>query len=138
MSDESHVQKQVRLLLETQGRKTADMIRHSLPAGVGFALFIFDFGAQDSPGRNAAFYLSNADRGDVARFVIDWAKREGVEPLELGQLRELRDAVVEMRRHQRDYFAGRKEALGPSKALEKKVDRLLEELGGTNPQGRLL
>jgi hypothetical protein len=52
------IQKQVRLLLESQARRLAE----GCPAGVGFALMIFDFGE----GGNMA-YVSNAERADMIR-----------------------------------------------------------------------
>lgn len=69
--DEPRLRKQLRLLLETQGRQVADMIRDKLPAGTGFALYVFDFGE----GGHLAWYVSNANRKDVAKSVVEWAEK---------------------------------------------------------------
>lgn len=67
--------KQLRLLLETQGREVADMVKNKLPAGTGFALFVFDFGDKG----NLAWYVSNAERPDVTKTIIEWAEKNGID-----------------------------------------------------------
>lgn len=65
--DETFVEKQVRLILEQQCRQLAKGLRPQLPAGVGFALFLFDFGAAG----NLA-YVSTAHREDTIRLIEEW------------------------------------------------------------------
>lgn len=67
---ESFVEKQVRLMLESQCREYANLLRTKMPAGVGFALFLFDFGADG----NVA-YVSTARREDMIRLVREWLAR---------------------------------------------------------------
>lgn len=99
MSDqrpETLAEKQVRLVLEKQAREVADAIHAALPAGVGFALYIFDFGepclgcikVEQHPGegygcalhpagrdaKNLA-YVSNAQRGDILKMLAEWKAR---------------------------------------------------------------
>jgi len=59
---ESHVEKQVRLVLEKQCADVGRIIADALPAGVGFAFLAFDFGA-----RGNIAYFSNANREDMIR-----------------------------------------------------------------------
>lgn len=59
---ETIVQKQVRLVLEQQCREIADTIAQACPAGVGFALLLFDYG----DGGNIA-YVSNGARDDMRK-----------------------------------------------------------------------
>ena len=68
---ETLTQKQVRLILERQCRAMAEQIDAGLPAGVGFTLFLFDFG----PKGNVA-YVSSAQRADVVKLVREWVERE--------------------------------------------------------------
>lgn len=68
---ETFVQKQIRLVLEQQCHDAAVLLKDKLPAGVGFALFTFDFGE----GGNLA-YVSNGDRDDVLRLMGEWFERE--------------------------------------------------------------
>jgi len=67
---ESHVAKQVRLVLEQQCRSIGKDIEASCPAGTGFALFLFDFGE----GGNLA-YISNASRPTMIKAVEEWLAR---------------------------------------------------------------
>jgi hypothetical protein len=67
MSDETLVQKQVRLVLERQCRELADLLKTKVPAGVGFALFLFDFGEK---GNTA--YVSTAQRDDMIKLIWEW------------------------------------------------------------------
>lgn len=64
---ESFVDKQVRLVLEKQCRELADLLKPRVPAGVGFTLFLSDFG---SDGNLA--YVSTVDRQDSIRMVREW------------------------------------------------------------------
>lgn len=79
----------------------------------------------------AALEMLGADE-DIRREIVELETRSA-------RLAELAGAVTEMRGHQRDYFRERsRESLQASKAAERKVDKLLAELDGTNKQGRLL
>lgn len=62
MSGESTVEKQVRLVLEEQCAAAGRELAAACPAGVGFALLMFDFGE----GGNIA-YFSNGRREDMIR-----------------------------------------------------------------------
>jgi len=64
---ETLVEKQVRMVLETQCRDLAKHLAPKVPAGCGFALFLFDFGAD---GNTA--YVSTAQREDMVRLVAEW------------------------------------------------------------------
>ena len=68
---ETFVQKQVRLVIEKQCRELADDLKAKVPAGVGFALFLFDFGTKG----NVA-YVSTADRTDMMNLLTEWMERE--------------------------------------------------------------
>lgn len=48
-------------------RAIADQIKERLPAGKGFALFMFDFGEGGS-----MTYLSNANRDDMVKAIQEW------------------------------------------------------------------
>ena len=76
---ETFVQRQVRLVLEQQCRAAADSLKAQLPAGTGFALFIFDFGATG----NVA-YVSNGTRETVMDLLANHLERElrarGIDP----------------------------------------------------------
>lgn len=61
---------QVRLVMERQCRELADGLKAKVPAGVGFALFLFDFGAD---GNTA--YVSTAKREDMIALVREWLER---------------------------------------------------------------
>lgn len=67
---ETQVQKQIRLLLEQQAREIGVQIGEACPAGVGYALLVFDFGDDG----NLA-YVSNANRADMIRALEDLVKR---------------------------------------------------------------
>ena len=69
---ETPTQVQVRLILEQECRRLADVVKRELPPGQqGFGLFLFDFGA----GGNIA-YVSNADRQDMIRAMREWIERQ--------------------------------------------------------------
>ena len=69
---ETLVQKQVRLVLEMQCREIADLLKEKVPAGVGFTLFLFDFGQK---GNTA--YVSMGQRDDSVKLIREWlAKQE--------------------------------------------------------------
>jgi len=70
-SDESFVQKQVRLVLEQQTRDIADKLKTWCPAGVGFLLFLADYGAKG----NLA-YVSTCCREDAIKLVEEWLGRQ--------------------------------------------------------------
>lgn len=67
---ETFVETQVRLVLEKQTREIANVVKERLPAGVGFALFLFDYGAE---GNTA--YVSTAKRDDMIRLIEEWLAR---------------------------------------------------------------
>lgn len=67
MSDETLVQKQVRLVLEQQCRQIAALLQPQVPAGVGFILFLSDFG----DGGNTA-YVSTVERASAIKLVQEW------------------------------------------------------------------
>lgn len=67
---ETVTETQVRLVLERQCREYANLLKAKVPAGVGFALFLFDFGAD---GNTA--YVSTADRDDMLRLIDEWSAK---------------------------------------------------------------
>jgi hypothetical protein len=71
---ETRVEKQLRLMLETECRKMGDRIKEGCPPGAGFALFMFDFGDETSPG--AVAYVANGERAGVLALVKEWIKRQ--------------------------------------------------------------
>jgi hypothetical protein len=54
-------------LLEYDARNLSDTIRNELPKGVGFTLFLFDYG-----GKGRLTYLSTAKRDDMLRTIAAW------------------------------------------------------------------
>jgi hypothetical protein len=54
-------------LLEYDARNMADTLKQELPKGVGFALFLFDYG-----GKGRLTYLSTARREDMIRTIGAW------------------------------------------------------------------
>jgi hypothetical protein len=74
LRQESLVEKQVRLVLEQQCRAIADKLKDMCPAGVGFALFLADYGEK---GNTA--YVSSVDREDMIRLVEEWLERQKAE-----------------------------------------------------------
>lgn len=70
MSQETLAQRQVRLILEAQCRELAVMLSGKLPKEQGFALFLFDYGAD---GNTA--YVSTANRDDMVRLLEEWLER---------------------------------------------------------------
>jgi hypothetical protein len=58
--------------LEAAAKRVGDAIRDSIPPGVGFTLFLFDFG-----DRGGLTYLSSADRSDMLNVLREFlARRE--------------------------------------------------------------
>lgn len=58
-------------LLEYDARNLADTLKSELPEGVGFTLFLFDYG-----GAKRLTYLSTARREDMLRTIGAWLVRE--------------------------------------------------------------
>jgi len=88
--EETPLQIQLRVVLEQQCRAIADKLKPMLPAGVGFSLFLSDFGAKG----NLA-YVSTCDRKDMMRQVQSWLIKEGagLVPVDEPTMRQvLRDA----------------------------------------------
>lgn len=83
MADETLVQKQVRLVLEQQCRDIANLLKPQMPAGVGFILFLSDFGE----GGNTA-YVSTVERASAIKLVQEWLDHND-DTYEVTQLREL-------------------------------------------------
>jgi len=52
-------------------RTIATLVDEHVPDGMGFALFLFDFG----PG-GALFYMSSAQRADIVATMKEWIARE--------------------------------------------------------------
>lgn len=52
-------------------RTLATLIDDEVPEGMGFAVFLFDFGP-----KGALFYLSSAERRDVVSVLKEWIARE--------------------------------------------------------------
>lgn len=69
---ETFIQKQVRLVLEKQCRELADMVQAKTPAGVGFALFLMDYGLKG----NLA-YVATVDREGMIGMVKEWLAHHG-------------------------------------------------------------
>ena len=67
---ESIVQKQIRLVLEKQTREIADKLSTMVPAGVGFLLFLADYGV-----RGNVSYVSSCNRDDAIQLVTKWLAR---------------------------------------------------------------
>jgi hypothetical protein len=67
---ENRVQVQLRFVLEQQCRELAELLKSKVPAGVGFTLFLSDYGE----GGNVA-YVSTIDRHDSIRLVREWLDR---------------------------------------------------------------
>lgn len=61
-----------RLLLEENTAALGREIGARMPDGIGFAFFMFDFGA----GGNLA-YVSNAKRDDMADVLHEWLGKQG-------------------------------------------------------------
>lgn len=59
-----------RLILESQARELGKVLAGECPAGVGFALLIFDFGETG----NLA-YVSNGERADVVKAIEELLER---------------------------------------------------------------
>lgn len=69
---ETFVQKQVRLVLEQQCRDIAEKLKAMCPAGVGFTLFLTDFGEKGNTS-----YVSTCDREDMIRLLEEHLERQG-------------------------------------------------------------
>lgn len=61
------VDKQVRLVLERQCRELADVVKSKVPAGVGYLVFLADFGEEG----NLA-YFSSVERDGAIKLVQGW------------------------------------------------------------------
>lgn len=73
-SYEVHSATMERVLTEYARRLKAD-----LPPGIGFTLFIFDFGEDNEPG--SLFYLSSAERSGMLKVMKEFLKKmEGGKP----------------------------------------------------------
>lgn len=48
-------------------------VKAKTPAGMGFAVFLFDYGAN-----GALFYMASANRDDMVQMLREWLAREGV------------------------------------------------------------
>ena len=59
------------LAVEAQAAELAGVIQSALPKGLGFALFVFNFG----DGGHLA-YMSNAQREDMIKAVKEWLARQ--------------------------------------------------------------
>jgi hypothetical protein len=70
MADETMIEKQVRLVLEQQCRDVGGVIARECPAGVGFALVMFDFGDCGSMA-----YVSNGQRDYMVRALRELLQR---------------------------------------------------------------
>lgn len=57
--------------MKRQLRSIAGAIDAGLPEGMGFGLFLFEFG----PG-GAMFWLSNADRADIVASLKEWITKQ--------------------------------------------------------------
>lgn len=68
---ETIVEKQVRLVLEKQTRELVDKMKPWVPAGVGFILFLADYGVKG----NVA-YVSTIEREDALKTVAQWLSRQ--------------------------------------------------------------
>lgn len=70
---ETPEERDARLALERSTREVARLIRDRLRPGVGFALFLYDFGP-----KGALAYVANGDREDIAKvlreFLEQWEK----------------------------------------------------------------
>jgi hypothetical protein len=74
MSQETIAQRQVRLIVEAKCRELAVMLSGKLPKGQGFALFLFDFGAEG----NVA-YVSTATRDTMREAIKEWLEKTRTE-----------------------------------------------------------
>jgi hypothetical protein len=76
---ESNAEKQIRLGLEGMTADIGRALRAALPEGLGFALFVFNYG---DPGsfQNLA-YVSSATRETMIATVRDWLQHQGDPPI---------------------------------------------------------
>jgi hypothetical protein len=70
-AEEPRVDKQVRLVLEQQTIELAKKLKVMVPAGVGYMLFLADYGANG----NLA-YVSTCNRQDAIRLMTEWLARQ--------------------------------------------------------------
>jgi len=70
-AEETIVETQIRLVLEKQTREIADKIKVWCPAGVGFMLFLADYGAKGNLG-----YVSSCERESAIKLVTNWLARQ--------------------------------------------------------------
>jgi hypothetical protein len=68
---ETNTEMQMRLLLERQCRSIAEALRPVMPAGIGFILFLSDYGE-----RGNVAYVSTIERDDVIKLLHEWLDRE--------------------------------------------------------------
>lgn len=71
MSEETIIQKQVRLVLERQCREYAELLKSKVPAGVGFILFLSDYGENGNMA-----YVSTCERQSVHNLLWEWLDHE--------------------------------------------------------------
>jgi hypothetical protein len=119
------VRDELRKMLEGICRALADRIRAALPEGVGFALFLFNFGE----GGNTA-YVADADRADIVRLLYEWIEHAGVGPLEIAPI--VRDAIEILKATAaRGLTAG---AITPARALALGVQMGVGSAGEMEPE----
>lgn len=80
---ESRTETQVRLVLERQCRELVDVLKPRVPAGVGFILFLADFGDKG----NLA-YASTLERQSTIKLLQEWLDHED-DTYDVKRLREL-------------------------------------------------
>jgi hypothetical protein len=64
---ETLTQKQVRLVLEKQCRQLAELLKSQVPAGVGFMLWLTDYGESGNMA-----YVSTCDRESAHKLAQEW------------------------------------------------------------------
>ncbi len=53
------------------------LLKEKMPEGWGFTLLMFDYGEKtNQPGRDALFYTSSADRGDMILAMKEFIKKQ--------------------------------------------------------------
>lgn len=72
MINETITQKQVRLMLERQCREYADLLKSKVPAGVGFVLFLADYGDPTTSEHHNLAYVSTCERGSVHKMLWEF------------------------------------------------------------------
>lgn len=71
---ETPEQRDKRLATERQARKLAELLKGSMPPGIGFTLFLFTVGEKPGEGNHLA-YISMADRADMIKTIKEWLAR---------------------------------------------------------------